>query len=75
MKKTLKQVDSGLTYAGANMRLDVYLGMWMETIKTNRRQKTLLQYQGLLRRYIHPRLALTACVIFTRFRLSVTSTS
>lgn len=54
MKKTLKQVDSGLSYAGASMRLDVYLEMWMNTIKLNRRQKTFIQYQGLLRRYILP---------------------
>lgn len=54
LKKTIKQIDSGLSFEGASLRLDEYMEMWMQTVKENRRQKTHIQYEGLLRRYILP---------------------
>lgn len=52
LKKMIRQIDAGLTYAGANMMLCEYLNLWMKTIKENRRPKTYLQYQGILAKYV-----------------------
>ena len=54
LKKTISQIDGGLSYAGANMLFSQYLALWMQTVKENRRQKTYIQYNGLLNRYILP---------------------
>ncbi len=54
LKGVIKQIDTGLTYMGANMKLSDYLDLWMKTVQENRRQKTYIQYEGILRRYILP---------------------
>lgn len=54
LKRIIKDIDSGLTYTGANMKLSEYLDLWMNMIKENRRQKTYIQYRGLIKNYILP---------------------
>ncbi len=54
LKKTISQIDGGLSYMGANMKFSEYLDNWMKMIKENRRQKTYAQYEVVVRRYILP---------------------
>ncbi|MCL4559003.1 MAG: hypothetical protein M1281_00095 [Chloroflexi bacterium] len=54
LKRTINQIDNGMTYQGANMLLGDYLEIWLKTIKENRRPKTYIQYRSNIVRYILP---------------------
>lgn len=54
LKKTISQIDSGMSFQGANMKLSQFLDIWLKTIKENRREKTFIQYQDITNRFIIP---------------------
>jgi integrase len=54
LKLTISQIDSGMTYQGANMKLGDYLELWLNTVRENRRPKTFIQYNSNIKRYILP---------------------
>lgn len=55
LKQAISQIDGGLTYVGANMRLSEFLEVWLKTIEENRRAKTYIQYQATVDRFILPK--------------------
>ena len=55
LKNTIGQIDSGLTYVGANMRLADYMALWLGTITENRRIKTYIQYKDVSERFLLPK--------------------
>lgn len=59
LKQIKKQIEAGLSYTGAHMRLDQYLGLWLTTVRENRRDKTFIQYRGLVKNYILPEFGST----------------
>src|SRR5512137_1655156 len=42
-KKTINQIDGGLSYVGASMKLGDFIEVWMKTVNENRRPKTHIQ--------------------------------
>jgi integrase len=56
IKKTVAQVDAGLTYQSSRSTLTDYLGSWLVSIKTTVRPGTWYQYEMSCRNYILPRL-------------------
>ena len=45
LKTTLNQVDTGITFLGAQMELGKYLEQWLVTVKTSVRPKTYELYR------------------------------
>jgi integrase len=56
LKKTIAQVDDGLTYHGANTSLKDFLEGWLVSIKNTIRSGTWYQYEMTCRRHILPTL-------------------
>ena len=57
LTKKLRERDLGRDLEGAKITLNEYLDRWLETAVNPRvRQKTCQDYDGILRRYIRPRL-------------------
>ena len=54
LRKTLNQVDSGITFLGAQMELGKYLEQWLITVKTSVRPKTYDQYKQIVTNHIVP---------------------
>jgi len=54
LKKTINQIDSGMSFEGANMKLSQFMDLWLKTIKENRREKTYIQYLDITNRFIIP---------------------
>lgn len=54
LKNTIKQIDAGMSFNGANMSFGDFIDQWMKTIKENRREKTYAQYEVIVRKYIRP---------------------
>lgn len=59
IRKTRDEMDKGLTYSGAIMKLSAYMEKWLLTVRENRREKTYIQYTDINRRYINPRFGET----------------
>ena len=56
LKKTIAQVDAGLTYQGANTTLKDFLEGWLVSINKTIRSGTWYQYEMTCRRHILPAL-------------------
>lgn len=48
------QINQGLTYAKANIILEAYAVTWLDAIGEKRAEKTYIQYQSILARFILP---------------------
>lgn len=56
VKKTVLQIDHGLTYASTTVSLDDHLENWLAITKASRQHSTWLHYEHLVRKYVHPHL-------------------
>jgi integrase len=56
IKKTLGQIDDGMTYANTQITLEEYLTGWIASKKSSLRQTTWKQYKMMIEKYIVPRL-------------------
>jgi Phage integrase, N-terminal SAM-like domain len=57
LTKKLRERDLGRDLQGSKITLNEYLDRWLETaVRPRVREKTYLDYQGMLRRYIRPNL-------------------
>ncbi len=56
LKKTLNQMDQGLTFQGHNITLEAYLDEWIAIKKNALRTKSGYQYEYLINLYILPML-------------------
>lgn len=56
LRNTQKQIQNGLTLAGAQTTVFEYLGQWLGIIRESVRPRTLDQYAQIVRQYIAPRL-------------------
>jgi len=56
IRETRIQIDNGLTYDGADTRLDEFLGDWLETVAASKSKGTLSTYSSTVRRRIVPYL-------------------
>jgi integrase len=54
LRKTLNQVDNGITFLGAQMELGKYLEQWLVTVKTSVRPRTYDQYRQIATGHIIP---------------------
>ena len=54
LKTTLNQVDTGITFLGAQMELGKYLEQWLVTVKTSVRPKTYELYRQTVTSHIVP---------------------
>lgn len=54
IKKTVHQVDAGLSYEGATTTVDVFLQGWLVSVEPSLRTKTHQQYTQIVRDYISP---------------------
>ena len=54
LRTTLNQVDTGITFLGAQMELGKYLEQWLVTVKTSVRPKTYEQYRQIVTGHIIP---------------------
>jgi integrase len=55
LKKTVDQIDNGLTYDSTTVSLGEYLSSWLISVKASRRHSTWIHYDHLVRAYIIPR--------------------
>jgi integrase len=58
LKKTVSQIDGGLTFKGAKITLEEYLGNWLGDIQATIRTGTHNQYEMCCRDYIIPALGI-----------------
>ncbi len=56
LRKTLDQIDQGLTYRGTQTTLGEFLTGWIATVKTSLRPKTAHQYEEITQNYLMPGL-------------------
>jgi len=56
LKKTIGQIDDGMTYASTRITLEEFLTSWLISSKASKRPRTLAHYQQLARTYILPNL-------------------
>src|SRR5450759_4514736 len=56
IKKTINQIDKGMTFASTTVTLAEYLQGWLISIKASKRQNTWLGYEQLTRNYVIPNL-------------------
>jgi len=61
LKKTLHQIDGGLTLSGAQTTLEIFLNNWLESIQSSLRPGTFYQYQMTCRKHIVPTLGNILC--------------
>ncbi len=54
MKLTLAQIDSGITFSGANVSLAEYLEQWLQTVSPSVRPNTVFHYGQVVRMHIVP---------------------
>lgn len=52
LRKTLGQIDEGMTYSGTKITLEEFLADWLSSLKTALRPRTWEQYSQLTRAYI-----------------------
>src|SRR4030065_1700784 len=55
LKKTVDQIDNGLTYDSTTVSLGEYLSSWLISVKASKRHSTWIHYDHLVRAYIIPR--------------------
>ncbi len=56
VRRTLDQIDQGLTFEGRSVKLAAYLQDWIKVKRNVLRSKTAFQYEKLIRLYIEPGL-------------------
>lgn len=56
MKKTIGQIDDGMTLASTKIILDDFLASWMTSKKTTMTSRTWKQYEYYIRAYISPNI-------------------
>ncbi len=56
IKKTLSQIDEGMTFASTKITLEEFLSSWLISIKTSIKPRTWSHYEQLIRQYIMPSL-------------------
>ena len=56
LKKTIGQIDDGMTFASTQIGLDEFLSRWLTSTKHAMRQRTWTQYDQIIRNYIAPSL-------------------
>lgn len=56
LKKTLNQIDNGLTLSGAQTTLELFLSHWLESIQLSLRPGTFYQYEMTCRKHVVPTL-------------------
>jgi integrase len=56
LKKTLAQIDEGLTFDAAQATVRSYLKHWLETVKPQLRPETYRHYTHIVLRYVTPEL-------------------
>ena len=56
VRKTLNQIDQGLTFRGANTRLGAFLRKWLTSVKPSLRASTWIHYESTIRLHILPAL-------------------
>ena len=56
LKKTIRQIDGGLTISGAQTTLGIYLSNWLISVQSSLRPGTFYQYQMTCRKHIIPTL-------------------
>jgi integrase len=54
IKKTIGQIDDGMTYASTTKTLDEYLAGWLSSIQLSVRRTTWAQYERAIRVHINP---------------------
>jgi hypothetical protein len=56
LKKTIGQIDNGLTFSGANTTLREFINDWLVSVESILRPNTLYQYKQIVRDHILPAL-------------------
>lgn len=56
IRKTLTQIDAGMTFTSTKVTLHEYLEEWLVSTKTSTKPRTWSHYGQLVRQYISPRL-------------------
>ena len=56
IKKTINQIDKGMTFASTTVTLDEYLQGWLINIKASKSKNTWLSYEQLIRNHLIPLL-------------------
>lgn len=56
LRKTLGQIDDGMTYSSTKITLEEFLADWLSSMRTSLRPRTCTQYEQLTRAYINPEL-------------------
>jgi integrase len=56
LKKTIDQVDNGMTFSSTTVTVGEYLKNWLESAKASKRRNTWLGYEQLSRNYVIPNL-------------------
>ena len=56
LKRINTQIESGLSYSGAQIALEIYMVDWLETAKQSIRPKSFNQYEQITRHYILPEI-------------------
>jgi integrase len=56
LKKTIDQIDDGMSFASTTTALGDFMSMWLTSIRSARRQTTWDHYEQLNRTYISPNL-------------------
>ncbi len=56
LKKTIGQIDKGMTFTSTTLTLGEYLQSWLNSIKASKRLNTWLGYEQLIRNHVIPHL-------------------
>jgi integrase len=56
IKKTIGEIDHGLTFTSTTVTLGEYMQSWLDSTKVSKRQNTWKSYEQLARNYVIPKL-------------------
>ena len=56
LKKTIGQIDDGMTYASTKITVEEYMAGWISSTKASKRPRTWQQYEQTMRNHILPHL-------------------
>jgi integrase len=59
LKRTIGQIDHGMTFANTTVTLGEYMQSWLDITKVSKRQNTWKSYEQLARNYVIPKLGKT----------------
>jgi integrase len=59
LKKTIGQIDHGMTFTSTTVTLGEYMQTWLDSTKASKRQNIWKSYEQLARNYVFPKLGKT----------------